>query len=62
MTTAMGRLRDGMSRRLMQRECVARGLVSRDEARQTGEYIDAVHVHGELERMLEAARATKADD
>ncbi|MCA8253031.1 hypothetical protein LGM89_07135 [Burkholderia sp. AU31624] len=60
--TTMDRLGDGMSRRRMRREFVARGLTSRDEARRTGEYIDAAHVLAELERMLEAARATKAVD
>ncbi|WP_241012005.1 prevent-host-death protein [Burkholderia sp. Ac-20392] len=61
-TTTMGRLGDDISRRRMQREFVARGLASRGEARRTGEYIDAAHVLAELERMLEAARATKAVD
>lgn len=61
-TTTMNMLCDGISRRRMQREFVACGLASRDEARRTGEYIDAAHVLAELERMLEAARATKAVD
>jgi hypothetical protein len=61
-TTTMNRWRDGVSRRRMQREFVARGLASRDEARRTGEYVDATHVQAQLERMLEAARAESAAD
>ncbi|MGS0892021.1 YlcI/YnfO family protein [Burkholderia stagnalis] len=55
-------LRDGIARRRLQREFVARGLASRDEARRTGEYVDAADVQAELEGMLNAARATKAAD
>ncbi|WP_217588896.1 YlcI/YnfO family protein [Burkholderia pyrrocinia] len=53
-------LRARIARRRVQREFVAHGLASRDEARRTGEYIDAANVQAELERMLKAARATKA--
>ncbi len=60
--TAMEMSCDGDERRRMQREFVAHGLASRDEARLTGEYIDAANVRAELERMLEAARSTKAVD
>ncbi|WP_409364420.1 hypothetical protein [Burkholderia sp. Bp8992] len=52
--------RDGVARRRVQREFVARGLASRHEARRTGEYIEAADVQAELERMLKVARATKA--
>jgi predicted transcriptional regulator len=55
-------LRDGIARRRLQREFVTRGLASRDEARRTGEYVDAADVQGELEGMLKAARAAKAAD
>ncbi|MFP3560750.1 prevent-host-death protein, partial [Paraburkholderia sp. SIMBA_049] len=55
-------LRDGIARRRLQHEFVARGLASRDEARRTGEYVDAADVQVELEDMLKAARATKAGD
>jgi hypothetical protein len=34
-------LRAGIERRLMQREFIARGLASREEARQSGEYFSA---------------------
>ncbi|WP_277603227.1 hypothetical protein [Burkholderia cenocepacia] len=60
--TEMKMSRDGDERRCAQREFVARGLASRDEARRTGEYIDAANVRAELERMLKAARSTKAAD
>ncbi|QTD93446.1 YlcI/YnfO family protein [Burkholderia anthina] len=55
-------LRDGIARRRVQREFVARGLASRAEAQRTGEYVDAADVQSELERMLEAARSKKAAD
>ncbi|MDR0244991.1 MAG: prevent-host-death protein [Burkholderia sp.] len=55
-------LRDGIARRRLQREFVTRGLASRDEARRTGEYVDAADVQAELEDMLKAARAEKAAD
>ncbi|RQS24737.1 YlcI/YnfO family protein [Burkholderia sp. Bp8998] len=55
-------LRDGIARRRLQREFIARGLASRDEARRTGEYVDAADVQAELEDMLKAARAAKAGD
>ncbi|WP_175717493.1 YlcI/YnfO family protein [Burkholderia anthina] len=58
-------LRDGIARRRVQREFVARGLASRAEAQRTGEYADAADaadVQSELERMLEAARSKKAAD
>ncbi|RSB90007.1 YlcI/YnfO family protein [Burkholderia cenocepacia] len=55
-------LRDGIARRRLQREFVTRGLASRDEARRTGEYVDAADVQAELEGMLKAARAAKAAD
>ncbi|UXU92382.1 hypothetical protein LXM88_33235 [Burkholderia sp. S-53] len=58
--TTLNMFRDSIERRRVQREFVARGVASRDEARRTGEYIDAANVQAELERMLKAARATKA--
>ncbi len=60
--TMMNMFRDGIARRRVQREFVARGVASRDEALRTGEYIDAANVQAELERMLKAARAAKAVD
>lgn len=55
-------LRDGIARRRLQREFVARGLASRDDARRTGEYVDAADVQSELESMLKAARSKRAGD
>ena len=48
-------LRAGILHRKAQQEFIARGLASRDEARQTGEYLSAEDVHGELRSMLNAA-------
>ncbi|MPV66042.1 YlcI/YnfO family protein [Burkholderia sp. BE17] len=53
-------LRARIARRRLQRECVARGLASRDEARRTDDNVAAADVQAELARMLKAARATKA--
>ncbi|MCZ8030808.1 MAG: prevent-host-death protein [Rubrivivax sp.] len=50
-------VRTGVERRRVQAEFIARGLRSRDEARRTGDYVDAEVVHDELQRKLDAARA-----
>ena len=47
----------GVKRRRVQAEFIARGLRSRDEARRTGEYVDADIVVEGLQRKLDAARA-----
>lgn len=39
---------------------VVRGLASRDEARRTGEYVDAASVHAELRGMLTKSSGGKA--
>jgi len=49
-------LREGIARRRLQHEFIARGLASRDQARRDNEYFDADDVHAELEGMLNAAR------
>ena len=51
-------IRDSISRRQHQREFVARGLASRDEAARTGQYVSADAVLGKLEAMLTQAKAT----
>lgn len=43
--------------RRSQREFIARGLASRDDAKRTGIYFDAADVHAELRAMLEATKA-----
>ena len=53
-------LRDQVARRQLQREFLARGLASRDEARRTGEYFDAASVHAELRGMLTKSSGSKA--
>jgi len=52
-------LRDQVTRRQLQHEFVARGLASRDEARQTGEYYEAESVHAELRGLLTKAMVGK---
>jgi predicted transcriptional regulator len=50
-------VRLAVERRRVQAAFIARGLRSREEARQTGEYIEAEVVLDELQRKLAAARA-----
>jgi len=52
-------VRASVQRRRVQAEFIARGLRSLDDARRTGEYVDADVVIGELQRKLEEARARK---
>ncbi|MBR8174359.1 YlcI/YnfO family protein [Burkholderia ambifaria] len=52
-------LRAVIARRRSQGEFVARGVWSAEEARRTGEYVDAAEVQIELGTMLKAARAAK---
>jgi antitoxin YefM len=44
-----------------EREFIARGLASRDEARRTGEYVDSDDVLNELDAMLANGRAKPAE-
>ena len=48
-------LRAGIQHRKVQQEFIARGLASKDEAYQTGEYYSAKTVHDELLSMLTGA-------
>ncbi len=52
-------VRDQVARRQMQREFIARGLASREDARRTGLYFGADAVHAQLQDMLAKAEATK---
>ncbi|MEW6346264.1 MAG: YlcI/YnfO family protein [Paraburkholderia sp.] len=52
-------LREGVARRRLQREFVARGLDSREQACRDNEYFGADDVHAELEGMLNAARKVR---
>ncbi|MBL4901824.1 MAG: prevent-host-death protein [Desulfocapsa sp.] len=45
-------LREQVSRRKIQNEFIARGLVSRDKAKQSGEYFSANEVLDHLDSML----------
>ena len=49
-------VRASVERRRMQAEFIARGLRSREEARRTGDYVDADAVIDGLQRKLDAAR------
>ena len=49
-------VRASVERRRMQAEFIVRGLRSRDEARRTGDYVDADVVLDNLQRKLEAVR------
>ena len=53
-------VRASVERRRVQAESIARGLRSRDEARRTGDYVDAGDVVAGLQRKLDAARARLA--
>lgn len=50
-------LRTSIRSRRMQKEFVDRGLASRDEARNSGEYYTAEEVLGEMENLLSRAEA-----
>jgi hypothetical protein len=53
-------IRAGVERRRVQTEFIARGLRSRDNARRTGEYVDADVVLEGLQRKLDTARVQLA--
>ncbi len=52
-------IRDSVDRRVAQREFIARGLASRDEAQRTGRYVSATAVIGRLEKMLARAKVSR---
>ena len=51
-------IRESIERRQAQREFIARGLRSRDEARRTGKYVKSESVIGRLEKMLARAKTS----
>jgi Arc/MetJ-type ribon-helix-helix transcriptional regulator len=53
-------VRASVERRRVQAEFVARGLRSRDEARRTGDYVEADAVLDGLQRKLDSARVRLA--
>jgi len=53
-------IRQNVAYRRAEAEFVARGLKSRDRARQTGHYVDASAVIERLEGMLDKAKANNA--
>jgi hypothetical protein len=50
-------VRASVERRRVQAEFIARGLRSRDDARRTGDYVDADDMVAGLQRKLDIARA-----
>jgi hypothetical protein len=50
-------VRESIERRRVRAEFIARGLAARDEARLSGDYVDADQVLDKLQRKLGAARA-----
>ena len=52
-------IRENVERRRFQQAFIARGLRSRDEARQTGRYVSADTVIGRLEKMLASVKAAR---
>ena len=52
-------IRENVERRRFQQAFIARGLRSRDEARQTGRYVSADAVIGRLEKMLASVKAAR---
>ena len=53
-------VRSSVERRRAQTEFIARGLRSRDEAKRTGDYVNADDVVAALQGKLDAARARLA--
>ena len=53
-------VRTALQRRRDQSEFVARGIASLNAARQTEDYVDSVVVIDDLQRKLDAAKATLA--
>ncbi len=50
-------LRETIERRRTRAEFIARGLISREEAKRSGVYFAADKVHGELGQMLAKAKS-----
>lgn len=50
-------LREGVNRRRMQAEFIARGLASREDAKRTGVYYTVEEVMGSLQQILADAEA-----
>jgi predicted transcriptional regulator len=52
-------IRESIERRQHRQEFIARGLLSRDNARQSGKYVSADSVIGRLEQMLTSANGSQ---
>jgi len=53
-------IRESIERRRLRKSFIARGLASRDDARQTGEYFSAEDIRDELDALLHKAEADAA--
>lgn len=53
-------VRDQVTLRKANAEFLARGLASRDKARQTGRYVDADNVLGKLQKTLQSSKTKRA--
>jgi hypothetical protein len=54
-------LRANIARRQMQREFTARGMMARENARKTGDYVDAREFHDTLRAKLNASKPRESD-
>ncbi len=50
-------IRETVERRLVQREFIARGLRSREDARRTDKYVSSAAILGQLKKMLARAKS-----
>jgi predicted transcriptional regulator len=50
-------IRESIARRTQRSEFISRGLMSRDEARKSNDYVSAEEVVARLEKRLKAAKA-----
>jgi predicted transcriptional regulator len=53
-------IRQTVAYRQAEQEFIARGLMSRDQARQSGDYVDASVVVDRLQGMLDKAKSNKS--
>ena len=56
-TFILDAVRLNISRREAQREFISRGLVARDEAKRTGQYVSATDMLKRLDQTIEKAKA-----
>ncbi|SMG09811.1 YlcI/YnfO family protein [Paraburkholderia susongensis] len=52
-------IRENIERRVSQRDFIARGIASRDEARRTGQYVSSAEMLSRLQGHLDALKKRK---